>query len=95
MPRSYRELHYLRFCRYGLCGAELSSVITLRIAPFTLIDPQPVLDALEQERKMLLNRIEQPVGRAAARLASLMGYGPEELALNTAQIRHIKKKITN
>ena len=58
-------------------------------------DPQPVLDALEQERKMLLDRIEHPVGRAAARLATLVGYGPEELAFNTAQIRHIKKKITN
>ena len=55
-------------------------------------DPQPVLDALKQERKMLLDRIEHPVGRAAARLASLVGYGPEELAFNAAQIRHIKKK---
>lgn len=58
-------------------------------------DPKPVLDALMRERKMLLDRIEHPVGRAAARLASLVGYGPEELAFNTAQIRHIKKKITN
>ena len=58
-------------------------------------DPQAVLDALKQERKMLLDRIEHPVGRAAACLASLVGYGPEELAFNTAQIRHIKKKITN
>ena len=58
-------------------------------------DPQAVLDALKQERKMLLDRIEQPVGRAAARLALLVGYGPEELAFNAAQIRHIKKKITN
>ena len=58
-------------------------------------DPQSVLDALEQERKMLLDRIEHPVGRAAARLASLVGSGPEELAFNAAQIRHIKKKITN
>ena len=58
-------------------------------------DPQSVLDALEQERKMLLDRIEHPVGRAAARLALLVGYGPEELAFNAAQIRHIKKKITN
>ena len=57
--------------------------------------PQPVLDALKQEREMLLARIKHPVGRAAARLASLVGYGPEELAFNAAQIRHIKKKITN
>ena len=67
----------------------------MRIFDFSPKDPQPVLDTLKQERKMLLNRIEQPVGRAAARLASLMGYGPEELAFNAAQIRHIKKKITN
>ena len=58
-------------------------------------DPQPVLDALEQERKMLLDRIKHPVGRAAARLASLVGYGPDELAFNAAQIRQKKKKITN
>ena len=58
-------------------------------------DPKPVLDTLKQERKMLLDRIEHPVGRASARLASLVGYGPEELAFNTAQIRHIKKKIAN
>ena len=58
-------------------------------------DPKPVLDALEQERKMLLDRIEHPVGRAAARLASLVGYGPEELAFNEAQIHHTKKKIPN
>ncbi len=58
-------------------------------------DPQPVLDTLKQERKMLLDRIEHPVGRAAARLASLTGDGPEELAFNAAQTRHIKKKITN
>ena len=67
----------------------------MRIFDFSPKDPQPVLDALEQERKMLLDRIEHPVGRAAARLASLVGYGPEELAFNAAQIRHIKKKITN
>ena len=54
-------------------------------------DPFAVLEQLATERKALLARINSPIGRLAARAASVIGHGP--LALNTRMTNYNRKKL--
>ncbi len=53
-------------------------------------DPFTILEQLAAEREALLARINSPIGRLAARAASLVGHGP--LALNTWMTHYNRKK---
>ena len=65
--------------------------ITMKYFDTTPKDPQAVLEQLEEERARILNKIENPLGRLAARAVAHFGRGP--LADNTWQTSYTKKKI--